>query len=127
MKFDRSQREMYLREQMKAIQTELGESDLWAQDVIDLREKVEKLDAPEEVRNKTEKELSRLAQMPAMSPEVGIIRTYLDWLLDLPWNIFTSDNLDVLNASEILNRDHYGLKDAKRPHTGIYSRTTISG
>ncbi len=111
--FDRSQREMYLREQMKAIQTELGESDLWAQDVIDLREKVEKLDAPEEVRTKTEKELSRLAQMPAMSPEVGIIRTYLEWLLDLPWNTFTSDNLDVLNASEILNRDHYGLKDAK--------------
>jgi len=111
--FDRSQREMYLREQMKAIQTELGEFDLLTKDILELREKIEKLEAPEEVRSRAEKEVTRLSQMPSMSPEVGIIRTYLEWILELPWELYTEDNLDVLNAAEILDRDHYGLKDAK--------------
>ncbi|MBN1264527.1 MAG: endopeptidase La [Anaerolineales bacterium] len=111
--FDRSQREMYLREQMKTIQTELGEFDLLTQDVLELREKIEMLEAPEEVRSRAEKEVIRLSQMPSMSPEVGIIRTYLEWLLELPWTTYTSDNLDVTNAAGVLNRDHFGLKDPK--------------
>jgi ATP-dependent Lon protease len=110
---DRSQREFYLREQMKAIQTELGEGDIWTRDVIDLREKVEKADLPEEVARTALKEIERLTQMPPMAPEVGIIRTYLDWILELPWAAATEDNLDVRNASKILDRDHYGLKKAK--------------
>ncbi len=110
---DRSQREMYLREQMKAIQTELGEGDVWAQEIADLRELVNHLSLPEEVQARALKEIQRLTQMPAMSPEVGIIRTYIDWLTELPWSEVTVDNLDVRHAKQILDRDHYGLRDAK--------------
>jgi ATP-dependent Lon protease len=110
---DRSQREMYLREQMKAIQTELGEADLWTQEVAELRERIGHLSLPEEVQVRALKEVQRLGQMPPLSPEVGIIRTYLEWLIELPWAEATVDNLDVRHAAEILNRDHYGLKDAK--------------
>ena len=110
---DRSQREMYLREQMKAIQTELGEADIWAQELGELRERIAHLGLPEEIQARALKEVSRLSQMPPMSPEVGIIRTYLDWLLELPWTASTADNLDVAHASRVLNRGHYGLKKAK--------------
>ena len=110
---DRSQREMYLREQMKAIQTELGEADAWAQELNELRERVGHLALPEEVEVRALKEISRLAQMPPLSPEVSILRTYLDWLLELPWSEATVDNLDVRNAALVLERDHFGLKDAK--------------
>jgi ATP-dependent Lon protease len=110
---DRSQREMYLREQMKAIQTELGEADIWAQELGELRERIAHLGLPEEIQVRALKEVSRLNQMPPMSPEVGIIRTYLDWLVELPWNASTSDNLDVAHASRVLARGHYGLKKAK--------------
>jgi ATP-dependent Lon protease len=110
---DKSQREFYLREQMKAIQTELGEGDIFTRDVTDLKDKVEKTVLPDEARRTAMKELERLNQMPPMAPEVGIIRTYLDWILDLPWSIFTEDNLDVKHAAKILERDHYGLKKAK--------------
>jgi ATP-dependent Lon protease len=110
---DRSQREFYLREQMKAIQTELGEADVWAQELAELRERIDHLTLPEEVLARAQKEILRLSQMPAMSPEVGILRTYLDWLTELPWSELTTDNLDVRNASDVLNRDHYALKDAK--------------
>jgi ATP-dependent Lon protease len=110
---DRSQREMYLREQMRAIQTELGEGDVWAQEIADLRELVNHLSLPEEVQARALKEIQRLTQMPAMSPEVGIIRTYIDWLVELPWSEATADNLDVRHAKEVLDRDHYGLRDAK--------------
>jgi len=110
---DRSQREMYLREQMKAIQTELGEGDVWAQEIADLRELVNHLSLPEEVQARALKEIQRLTQMPAMSPEVGIIRTYIDWLTELPWSEVTVDNLDVRHAKQVLDRDHYGLRDAK--------------
>lgn len=110
---DRNQREFYLREQMKAIQDELGEGDLWAKEILDLRQKTEKKGFPEEAKLRAEKEIDRLAQMPPMSPEVGIIRTYVDWLLDLPWSEVTEDNLDVNHASETLERDHYGLKRVK--------------
>lgn len=110
---DRSQREIYLREQMKAIQNELGELDVWTQEINELRQKITKLELPDEVKARAKKEVDRLGQMLSMSPEVGIIRTYLDWLLGLPWNETTTDNLDIKNAAEVLNRDHYALKAAK--------------
>jgi ATP-dependent Lon protease len=110
---DRSQREMYLREQMKAIQTELGESDLWNAELADLHEKITAAHMPEEVEQKAAKELERLGQMPPMAPEVGIIRTYLDWLIELPWTATTADNLDLKHAATVLERDHFGLPKAK--------------
>ncbi|HEY9077402.1 MAG TPA: endopeptidase La [Anaerolineaceae bacterium] len=110
---DRSQREFYLREQMKAIQTELGEGDLSLRELAELRDKIEKTSLPEEARNAARKELERLAQMPSMAPEVGIIRTYLDWIIDLPWSNETEDNLDVSHAAKILEQYHYGLGQAK--------------
>ena len=110
---DRSQREMYLREQMKAIQTELGEADLWAQEIAELRERVNHLALPDEVQARAVKEIQRLGQMAPMSPEVGIIRTYVDWLIELPWAQATPDNLDVHNAARVLNRRHHGLRKAK--------------
>jgi ATP-dependent Lon protease len=110
---DRSQREFYLREQMKAIQTELGEGDIWSRDVNDLRQKVEKAALPDEPKMVALKEIERLTQMPPMAPEVGIIRTYVDWIVDLPWTKRSADNLDVKHAGKILERDHYGLKKAK--------------
>jgi ATP-dependent Lon protease len=110
---DKSQREFYLREQMKQIQTELGEGDVFARDVTELKQKVEAANLPDEPRLVAFKEIERLNQMPPMAPEVGIIRTYIDWIVDLPWNHATADNLDVRNAGRILERDHYGLKKAK--------------
>jgi ATP-dependent Lon protease len=110
---DRSQREFYLREQMKAIQTELGEGDVWIREVAELRERIEKSLMSDEAREAAVKEVERLAQMPSMAPEVSIVRTYLDWLLDLPWGIETEDNLDITHASKILNQNHFGLGDAK--------------
>ncbi len=110
---DRSQREFYLREQMRQIQHELGEGDVFSREIMELREQIEKADLPEEARQTALKEVERLSQMPPMAPEVGIIRTYIDWILDLPWNTVTEDNLDVKNAARILDRDHYGLKKAK--------------
>jgi ATP-dependent Lon protease len=110
---DKSQREFYLREQMRQIQNELGEGDVWTRDVNDLRQRLEQKSLPEEARAVALKELERLGQMPPMSPEVGMIRSYLEWILDLPWQDFTPDNLDVPNAARLLERDHYGLKKAK--------------
>src|SRR5271157_1418536 len=110
---DKSQREFYLREQMKQIQDELGEGDIFTRDVKDLKAKIEAANLPEEPKAVAMKELERLNQMPPMAPEVGIIRTYVDWILDLPWTKSTPDNLDVKHAAKILDRDHYGLKKAK--------------
>jgi len=110
---DRSQREFYLREQMKAIQTELGEGDIWTRDVNELRQKVEKANLPDEPKMVALKEIERLTQMPPMAPEVGIIRTYVDWIVELPWTKKSEDNLNVKHAGKILERDHYGLKKAK--------------
>ena len=110
---DKSQREFYLREQMKQIQTELGEGDIFTRDASDLKKKVDAANLPEEAKAVALKELERLNQMPPMAPEVGIIRTYIDWIVDLPWANSSPDNLDVKNAAKILERDHYGLKKAK--------------
>jgi ATP-dependent Lon protease len=110
---NRSQREDYLREQMKAIQTELGEGDLWAQELADLRKKIEEKGLPEEVAERATREFQRLGQMPPLSPEVGIIRTYLDWILELPWQPGQEKTLDLRSAGRVLNREHYGLRKAK--------------
>jgi ATP-dependent Lon protease len=110
---DRTQREFYLREQLRIIQTELGESDPWVREISDLRKRVEGISLPEEVMLRALKEIDRLNQMPPMSPEVGIIRTYIDWILDLPWMTATDDNLNVAHAAEILEQYHYGLPRAK--------------
>ncbi len=110
---DRTQREFYLREQMRIIQTELGETDAWVKEISDLRKRVEGISLPEEVSVRTLKEIDRLNQMMPMSPEVGIIRTYIDWILDLPWTTTTEDNLDVAHAAQVLEQYHYGLPKAK--------------
>jgi ATP-dependent Lon protease len=110
---DRSQREYFLHEQLRVIQNELGETDPYLQDVNELREKLSKLHLPEEVRDRAEKELGRLTSMPSASPEVGVIRTYLDWILALPWSKFTEDKLDIAEAAKILDSSHYGLPKAK--------------
>ncbi len=110
---DRTQREFYLREQLKVIQTELGEGDPWVREILELQTRVESAGLPEEVNVRALKEVERLSQMPPMAPEVGIIRTYIEWILDLPWKVETEDNLDVRHAAEVLERDHYGLPRAK--------------
>lgn len=110
---DKSQKEYYLREQLKAIQRELGEKEGNGDDIDIYREKLSKLDVPDEVKDKVEKELDRLSKMSPGSPEVGVTRTYLDWIFDLPWNILTEDNLDIKNARKVLDEDHYGLKKVK--------------
>lgn len=110
---DKSQKEYYLREQMKAIQRELGEKEGHAEEVEQYREKLAKLEVPDEVKDKVEKELDKLSKMTPGSPEVGVTRTYLDWIFDLPWNIITEDNLDIKNARKVLDEDHYGLKKVK--------------
>jgi ATP-dependent Lon protease len=110
---DRSQREFYLREQLRAIQTELGEGDIWSRELNELRDKIEKKPMPEDVKKQAFKEIERLTQMPSMAPEVGIIRTYLDWIIDLPWEEKTEDNLDVRHAAKVLEMNHYGLGKAK--------------
>jgi ATP-dependent Lon protease len=110
---DRTQREFYLREQMKVIQTELGEGDPWVREVYELRSRVEGTSLPEEVQVRAIKEVDRLGQMPPMSPEVGIIRTYIEWILELPWTEQTDDNLDVVHASQVLDQFHFGLPRIK--------------
>jgi len=110
---EKSQKEYFLREQMKAIQQELGEKDEKLAEIEAYRTKMEKVNPPPQVREKVEEELSRLEKMPPMVAESTVVRTYLDWLLDLPWSIETPDKLDLKEAEEILEADHYGLKEPK--------------
>jgi ATP-dependent Lon protease len=110
---DKSQREHFLREQMRVIQGELGEMDMFTQEIHELQETANKKELPPEVRAKVDKEIARLGAMPPMSPEVGIIRTYIDWVLALPWLENSVDNLDVNHAAEVLDNDHYGLEKVK--------------
>ncbi|HQA64992.1 MAG TPA: endopeptidase La [Bacillota bacterium] len=110
---DKSQKEYYLREQLKAIQRELGEKEGHGEEIEQYAEKLSKLEVPDEVKEKVEKELDRLSKMSQGSPEVGVTRTYLDWIFDLPWNTLTEDNLDIKNARKVLDEDHYGLKKVK--------------
>lgn len=110
---DKVQKEYYLREQLKAIQDELGEYDEDAKEFFSYQEKIKKAKMPKEAKEKALYELDRLRNSGSYSAEGGIIRTYLDWLIDLPWNKETKDNLDIIKAREILEADHYGLKDVK--------------
>ncbi|WKV10425.1 endopeptidase La [Thermoanaerobacterium sp. CMT5567-10] len=110
---DKSQREYYLREQLKAIKAELGESDEIDQEIDEYEEKIESKDLPDYVKEKAREELRRLSRMGLGSAEGSVVRTYIDWLLDLPWNEETKDVLDIKRAEKILNEDHYGLKKVK--------------
>jgi len=110
---DKAQREYFLREQIRVIQSELGELDSQSRLIAELEEKIEKSDMPPEVKEKARKELERLASMPPASPEIGIIQTYLDWLLELPWTKATEDEIDLEKAARILDSRHYGLEKAK--------------
>ncbi|HEX5239621.1 MAG TPA: endopeptidase La [Candidatus Limnocylindrales bacterium] len=110
---DKTQREYILREQMKAIQRELGEEDPQQAEVNELREKVEQAGMPEEVKTRALKEVDRMSRIPSASPEVGVIRTYVDWLVSLPWNVTTDDLHDIKEAAKILDEDHYGLEKIK--------------
>ncbi|HZW00052.1 MAG TPA: endopeptidase La [Candidatus Deferrimicrobium sp.] len=110
---DKSQREYILREQLKAIQRELGEDDPQQAEVAELREKVEASGMPEEVKERALKEVDRMSRIPTASPEVGVIRTYVDWLISLPWGKSTQDNLDIKQAAIVLDEDHSGLEKVK--------------
>src|SRR5215208_4254741 len=106
---DKNQREYFLREQLKAIHKELGEADSGSRDMAGLREKIEAAGMPDEVRTKASEELDRLTSMPTMSPEVGMIRSYLEWLVNLPWIVETEDQLELGPAATVLEENHYGL------------------
>jgi ATP-dependent Lon protease len=110
---DKTQREYILREQLKAIQRELGEDDPQQAEINELREKVEAAGMPEEIKARAIKEIDRMSRIPSASPEVGVIRTYVDWLVGLPWDVSTDDNLDIHEAARILDEDHYGLEKIK--------------
>ena len=111
----KEQREYMLRQQMKAIQSELGEKNPEQAEVDELRERYdkEKDNLPEEVRKEVERELSRLERLPAQSPEHSVLRTWIELVLELPWNKYTEDNLDIANARRILDEDHFDLRDVK--------------
>ncbi|MBF8257455.1 MAG: lon, partial [Anaerolineales bacterium] len=111
---DKVQREYFLREQLKAIQRELGEGDGQAAEVEELRRKIDLTGMSEEADKLARRELDRLARLPTAAAEYGVIRGYLDWLVSLPWSRSTSDNLDLAHARQVLDQDHYGLKDVKQ-------------
>ena len=110
---NKGQREYFLREQLKAIQKELGESDDLLLEVDEMRAQLEDADVPEKAREAAVKELNRLSKMHSSSPESTVSRNYLDWLINLPWNSSTEDNLDIAHAKEILDEDHYNLEKIK--------------
>lgn len=109
----KAQREYYLREQMKAIKQELGETDERVQEANEIRNRLKEANLPEEVMKEAEREVGRLEKLPPASPEYNVIRTYLDWILELPWNKSTEDNLDLARAQRILDEDHYDLEKIK--------------
>jgi ATP-dependent Lon protease len=109
----KSQREYFLREQLRAIQAELGESDARAEDVAELRQKLDAAKLPEEAKGEAEKQLRRLETMHPEAAEYSMLRTYMDWLVDLPWSRSTRDNLDIGKARKVLDEDHYNLEKVK--------------
>src|SRR5215211_356149 len=110
---DKGQREFYLREQLKAIQQELGEGDEQQAEINELRERIEQANLPEHARKQADRELGRLERLPPAAAEYGVIRTYLEWLVDLPWSVSTEDDLDISHAREVLDADHYDLEKVK--------------
>jgi ATP-dependent Lon protease len=110
---DKVQREYFLREQLKAIQKELGEGDEGTADAAEFRDKIEQAGMPEEAEKQSLRELDRLSKLPTAAAEYGVIRTYLDWLVSLPWSKETKENLDITHARQVLDEDHYDLEDVK--------------
>ncbi|MDY5626596.1 MAG: LON peptidase substrate-binding domain-containing protein, partial [Clostridia bacterium] len=110
---DKNQKDYYLREQLKVIQSELGDKDGVEAEASELMDKLIKMNAPEYVLKKAEKELSRMVKMQSGSPEASVIRTYVEWLCDIPWNVSTEENNDIENAAKVLDNDHYGLEKVK--------------
>ena len=110
---NKNQREYYLRQQLKAIQKELGEGDARSSEIEDLEKKIEAAKMPEEARKAADKELERLKMIPPESAEHTVVRTYLDWLVSLPWGVSTDDNLDIKHARTVLDEDHYDLEKIK--------------
>jgi ATP-dependent Lon protease len=111
---DKNQREYYLKEQLKAIQRELGEEDESMVEITELKDKIEHAGMPDEVYQVAQKELSRLSKMPPSAAEYTVSRTYLDWLIELPWSITTDDNLNIDEAQRVLDEDHYDLEKVKK-------------
>jgi ATP-dependent Lon protease len=110
---EKGQREFFLRQQLKAIQDELGESDPEAAEIAELRSTFESMELPEDVRKVVDRELGRLEKLPTAAAEYGVIRTYLDWIVSLPWHKTTEDNLDLDNAKQVLDEDHFDLEKVK--------------
>ncbi|MHB8859814.1 MAG: endopeptidase La [Thermoleophilia bacterium] len=110
---DKNQREYFLRQQMKAIQEELGETDEIAAEVNELRGQIDELHLPEEVDRQARRELDRLSKMQPAAAEYSVIRTYLDWIITIPWEKSTEDNLDITRAQQVLDEDHYDLEKVK--------------
>jgi ATP-dependent Lon protease len=110
---EKGQREYFLRQQLKAIQEELGEGDPEQAEIKELRERLDALTLPEDVRKAADRELTRLERLPAAAAEYGVIRSYLEWILTLPWGTFTEDNLDLDNARTVLDEDHFDLEKVK--------------
>ena len=110
---ERTQREYYLREQLRIIQQELGREDDVLSEIREYKERIKKAKLPREVEEKALKEVKRLERMPPMAAEGAVVRNYLDWILSLPWNVKTRDILDIKRAEKILNEDHYGLEKVK--------------
>ncbi len=110
---DRNQREFVLRQQLKAIQEELGDFDESAAEANELRERLAEIGLPDEVRRQVDRELGRLENLPPQAAEHGVIRTYLEWIAELPWDTTTEDDLDLAHAREVLDADHYGLQSVK--------------
>ncbi|HEB64739.1 MAG TPA: endopeptidase La, partial [Chloroflexi bacterium] len=110
---EKVQREYFLREQLKAIQKELGEGDEQAAEIEEFRKRIEEAHMPPEAEKQARRELERMSRLPTAAAEYGVIRTYLDWLVSLPWDKTTEDNLDIAHARQVLDEDHYGLEDVK--------------
>jgi ATP-dependent Lon protease len=110
---EKNQREFYLRQQLRAIQEELGETDPQQAETNDLRKKIDEANLPEDAKKAADRELDRLSKVPQASPEYSVIRTYLDWIVQLPWDKATTDAIDIAKAREILDEDHYDLEKVK--------------
>ncbi|MHC4616517.1 MAG: endopeptidase La [Planctomycetota bacterium] len=111
---DKNQREYFLQEQLKAIQSELGQEDRRSEELKEIKENISKAAMPPKVEQEALRELDRLSKIPPVSPEYSVIRTYLDWVCELPWSVQTKDRLDINRAQRILNRDHYDLTKVKK-------------
>ena len=110
---DKTQREYFLRQQLKAIQQELGETDETQAEINELRVGLDALDLPEEIRTAANRELDRLSRLPSAAAEYSVVRTYLDWILSLPWGTYTEDDLDLAHARQVLDEDHYDIEPVK--------------